>query len=188
MNDILLIDGLKARDKGVYDFIFNYYYSSLCTFSLQFINDSDAVEDIVQDFFVDLWNKSSGLQISGQNSLRRYLFASIKNKCLDVLKHNSVKSKHRKYVLAVTEQVNYNTEYYMAESELRNSYHSCLAKLPARCKEIFEYSRDQGLSNQEIADKLGLSKRTVELQISNALKILKKELAEFLPIMLLPFL
>jgi len=79
-------------------------------------------------------------------------------------------------------------EHYFAESELRLAIQSSQEKLPPRCREIFELSRLNGLSNQEISDKLGISKRTVELQISNSLKILRKELTEFLPFWLLVWL
>ena len=83
------------------------------------------------------------------------------------------------------ERDNNSTDQYFAESELRNAVQKSLGKFPPRCREIFELSRLNGFSNQEISDKLDISKRTVELQISNALKILRKELTEYLPLLLI---
>lgn len=186
MKDLLLIEGLKRRDKLVFDYIFNYYYSSLCAFSLQYLNDRNPVEDLVQDFFVSLWIEAPHLQIN--SSLKSYLFASIKNRCLDHQKHQIVTEKYRTFILFSSDNGNDSTDHYFAESELRIAIQKSLEKMAPRCREIFELSRNNGFSNQEISEKLGISKRTVELQISNSLKILKKELVEFLPLWLVIWL
>jgi RNA polymerase sigma-70 factor (ECF subfamily) len=186
LKDLIIIEGLERNDKVVFDYVFNYYYSSLCAFSMQYIDNRNSVEDLVQDFFVHLWLESPRLKI--KSSLRSYLFTSIKNRCLDYQKHHKIKEKYRTYLLFSSDIEDDSTEQFFAESELRQAIQTSLAKLPPRCREIFELSRLNGLSNQEIAEKLDLSKRTVELQISNSLKILRKELAEFLPFLLLALL
>ncbi len=163
----------------IFDYVFNYYYSSLCAFSMQFLCDRNAVEDLVQDFFVSLWMDSPRHTIN--SSLKSYLFAGVKNRCLDFRKHQGVIKKHQSFVLFSTKQEDNSTEHFLAESELRLVVENCVEKLAPRCREIFELSRLKGLTNHEIAVELGLSKRTVELQISNALKTLRKELAEYLP-------
>jgi len=186
LNDLLLIEGLQKRDKIVFDYIFNYYYSSLCVFSLQYLNDRNAVEDLVQDFFVFLWMEAPHIQI--KSSLKSYIFTAIKNRCLDIQKHQKVSEKYRTFILFSTDMNNSSTDQYFAESELREAIQKSLGKLSPRCREIFELSRIKGLTNMEIADQLGITKRTTELQISNSLKIMKKELAEFLPLCLFVFL
>lgn len=182
MNDLFLIEGLRKRDKLVFDYVFNYYYSSLCAFSRQYIPDRQVVEDHVQDFFVSLWIDASRLQI--KSSLKSYLFTSIKNKCLDYQKHQKVTEKYKTFVLFSTNDENNSTDQYFAETELRQIIQKSMDKLSPRCREIFEMSRFRSLSNQEISDQLSISKRTVELQISNSLKILRTELVEFLPSLL----
>ena len=79
-------------------------------------------------------------------------------------------------------------DYVLTGSELQAVVDKSLEKLPPRCREIFELSRFEGLKNQEIAEKLGLSKRTVELQVSNALKQLRTDLKDYLPLFLLMYL
>ena len=179
LKDQIIIEGLKRRDKVVFDYLFNYYYSSLCAFSTQYIDNRDAVEDLVQDFFVYLWVEAAQLNI--RSSLKSYLFTAVKNRCLDYQKHHNIIEKYRTFILFSTENGTDSTEHFFAESELRQAIQKSLLKLSPRCREIFESSRLNGLSNQEISDKFNISKRTVELQISNALKILRKELVEFLP-------
>lgn len=186
MKDNLLIEGLERREKVIFDYIFNYYYSSLCAFSSQYINNRNQVEDLVQDFFVSLWIDAPHLQI--KSSLKSYLFTAIKNRCLDFQKHQKVTEKYRKFILFSASADDDSTEHYFAESELRQAVQKSMEKLPPRCREIFEMSRVKGLSNQEISDQLNISKRTVELQISNSLKILRKELNEFLPVWLIIWL
>jgi len=183
LKDLLIIEGLKRREKVVFDYIFNFYYSSLCAFSLQYIDNRNSVEDLVQDFFVYLWIEAPRIQI--KSSLKSYLFTAIKNRCLDSQKHAKITEKYRTFIFFSTEAEDDSTEHFFAESELRQAIHNSMGKLPPRCREIFELSRLNGLSNQEISDKLGISKRTVELQISNSLKTLRRELAEFLPMWLL---
>lgn len=186
LKDLIIIEGLERNDKVVFDYVFNYYYSSLCAFSMQYIDSRNSVEDLVQDFFVYLWVEAPRLKI--KSSLKSYLFTAIKNRCLDYQKHHKIIEKYRTYLLFSSDKEDDSTEQFFAESELRQAIQTSLAKLPPRCREIFELSRLNGLSNQEIAEKLDLSKRTVELQVSNSLKILRKELAEFLPFWLLVLL
>ena len=186
MKDILLIEGIERRDKVIFDYIFNYYYSSLCAFSMQYIKDRNAVEDLVQDFFVSVWVEAPRLHI--ESSLKSYLFSGIKNRCLDYQKHLKVFEKYRAFILFASNDEDNSFDHYFAESELRQAIDKSMLKLPPRCREIFELSRHSGLSNQEISDKLEISKRTVELQISNALKILRKDLVEYLPIWLIVWL
>jgi len=186
LKENFLTEGLRKREKAVFDYIFNYYYSSLCAFSLQYLHDRDAAEDLVQDFFVSLWMEAPRLQI--KSSLKSYLFASVKNRCLDFQKHHKVLQKYRAFMLFNSENEDTSFDHYFAESELQLAIQKSLEKLPPRCREIFEMSRIKGLTNQEISDQLGIAKRTVELQISNSLKILRKELIEFLPLWLVVWL
>lgn len=186
MNETFQKQGLSDRNKVVFDFVFQYYYSGLCAYAELIIKDQSAVEDIVQELFVTIWVKGNQLKING--SLKNYFFSSVKNRCLDYLKHQKVKCKSVEILKLVNEQNKETPENWVVETELRDRIERSLQKLPPRCQEIFRMSRYEGFKNQEIADKLGLSKRTVELQISNALKVLRKDLKPFLPLLLLTFL
>ena len=186
LEEQFLKNGLHSKNKIVFDFVFHYYYSGLCAFAEKYVGHAKVVEDIVQDLFVALWIKSEQINIT--SSVRSYLFSSVKNRCFDYLKHQKVKSQSI-IKLKSSGNINHDTpENWLAESELQKILDSSLEKLPPRCREIFRLSRFKGLKNQEIANQLGLSKRTVELQISNALKALRKDLKPYLPAFLLIFL
>ncbi|SHF42070.1 RNA polymerase sigma-70 factor, ECF subfamily [Mariniphaga anaerophila] len=183
MEEQYLINGLQNRNKVVFDFIFHYYYSGLCAYCERITKSQQIAEDIVQDLFVTLWIKHEQIQIS--SSLKNYLFTAVKNRSLDHLRQEQKKAQklsiqHEKEELPV----NLSSGWF-AESELNSIIEESMAKLPPRCREIFKMSRFEDLKNQEIADKLGLSKRTVELQISTALKQLRNDLKNYLPLFLL---
>lgn len=153
---------------------------------MQYVESRDSVEDLVQDFFVHLWVEAPRLQI--RSSLKAYLFTSVKNRCLDYQKHKKITEKYHKFILFSGESREDFADHYFAESELHLIIRRSLSKLSPRCREIFELSRIDGLSNQEISEKLNISRQTVERQISTSLKVLKKDLAEFLPVWVLVWL
>jgi RNA polymerase sigma-70 factor (ECF subfamily) len=181
-----LIKGLLTRNKVVFDFIFHYYYSGLCAYCERITGNQQVAEDLVQELFVTLWIKCQQIKIT--SSLKNYLFTSVKNRSLDYLKRELRKTQKLEHIAEKQQLPENLSSVWFAEAEFQAVVEKCLTKLPPRCREIFELSRFEGLKNQEIADKLGLSKRTVELQVSNALKQLRSDLKNYLPLFLLMFL
>ncbi|MFA5328086.1 MAG: sigma-70 family RNA polymerase sigma factor, partial [Prolixibacteraceae bacterium] len=110
-------------------------------------------------------------------------FASVKNRAINHLKHVKIKKKFGVHVVDISTYEYSNWEF--SEPELVELIELGMQKLPPRCREIFILSRFEGKDNGKIAEMLGISKRTVELQISNALKILRTELKDYLPSMML---
>ena len=183
MDEKYLISGLKNKNKVTFDFVFNHYYSGLCAYARRWVDSPEIAEDLVQDFFVKLWINSSKLEIT--TSLKSYFFAAVKNKALDYLKHTRVADDYEKKIQQITSAKDESANWEFTESELTELIEKALQKLPPRCREIFILSRFEGKNNADIAELLGLSKRTVELQISNALKALRIELKDYLPAVLL---
>lgn len=183
MEENFLIQGLQTKNKIVFDFVFHYYYSGLCAYVEKIVGDSNTSEDIVQDLFFTLWIKYKHIQIS--SSLKNYLFTSVKNRSLDYLKKEKKKTQKVNSIAHLQNHAENLSTLWFAESELETLVEKSLNKLPRRCCEIFKLSRFKGLKNQKIAEQLGISKRTVELQVSNALKILRKDLIPHLPLFLL---
>lgn len=186
MDEKYLIDGLRSNNKVVFDFVFTYYYSGLCAYARRWVMEEDTAEDLVQDFFVHLWIEGHRLEIT--SSLKSYLFASIRNMSINYLKHNQVKQQYENYITDLDSESLQSTEWEFAEAELTELVKKAMKKLPPRCCEIFRLSRFEGKNNAAIAEMLGISKRTVELQISNALKILRTELKDYLPLVVLLWL
>jgi RNA polymerase sigma-70 factor (ECF subfamily) len=183
LEEKFLIQGLQTKNKIVFDFVFHYYYSGLCAYAEKIVGDTNTSEDIVQDLFFTLWVKYNQIQIS--SSLKSYLFTSVKNRSLDHLKKEKTKTQSVNSIALLQNHDENLSIFWFAESELETLVEKSLDKLPPRCREIFKLSRFEGLKNQYIAEKLGITKRTVELQISNALKILRKDLSPYLPLILI---
>ena len=179
MDEQILIKELKNRNKTVFDHLFITYYSGLCAFAFKYLGNRELAEDVVQDFFVSFWIEGPRLEI--KSALKAYLFTSVRNRCLDWHRHRNASEKYRKLILSKNRETDPEEEEMVTEPELRVAVYNALQKCSPRSREIFMLSRIDGLSNQQIADRLGLSKRTVELQISNALHTLKNVLSDFLP-------
>jgi len=183
INEKDLIVRLKAGDQTAFELLFHFYYPGLVMYSVQFTTDRMEAEEIVQDFFVRFWQKHQ--QILLTDSLKSYLFLSVKNGCLNYLKHKKVEEKYIRQMAELSNRhLAYDPDLYLA-SELQEKVKNVIDLLPEKCREIFIMSRIQGLKNEEIATNLNLSKRTVETQISKALKVLRIELKDYVGLMIL---
>ncbi len=172
-----LINRLINGDQTAFELLFHAYYPGLVVYASQFTFDKDEAEEIVQDFFVRFWQKHQSVQ--PYESLRNYFFSAIKNRCINYLKHKKIEDYYIKQLSGISENhLVYNQDLYSA-TELQEKIKNSISLLPERCREIFTMSRIQGLKNEEIAQQLTLSKRTVETQISHALKVLRVELKEY---------
>lgn len=176
--DKLILEHLKNSNQGVFELVFNYYYSGLVVFADQIIKDTPVSEDIVQSVFMKLWETRHSLEI---RSFRSYFIQCVKNSSIDHLRSQEVKNKYSQQI--DNTQVNLQEDLW-TKTELDELIHSAIDKLPPRCREIFRMSRIENLKTAEIAEKLKLSGRTVETQISKALKILRVELADYIALLI----
>ena len=177
----VLVQRIIKEDKTAFELLFKYYYPGLVVFASNIVVNKDEAEEIVQDFFVRLWENRKSIKPG--STLKNYLFTSIKNRSINFLKNAQVK----KHVIdelkkQIESELRYNPDIYV-DTELQKRLKIAFSKLPPRTAEIFTLSRFKGFSNDEIANNLGLSKRTVETQISNALKILRKELQGYMTLL-----
>ena len=180
--ELFLYQEMKRGKEYAFDFFFNYYYPGLCIYAQKTISiPAQEAKDLVQNVFVKFWNDREKTDI--RFSIRSYLFVSVKNKCLDLLRK---KTKNLK-VQEITNEHDATDESFdtYVLSELETLFNKSLEKLPQRCREVFELSRFHGLKNREIAAKLNLSEKTVENQVTKALHILKEELKDYLPLLAL---
>lgn len=181
-NELFLFEEMRRGKEYAFDFFFNYYYPGLCVYAQKMISLPEVeARDIVQDVFVKFWTDRVKLNI--QFSIRSYLFVSVKNKCLDVLRKKNRNIK----IQEISNDLNISDESFdtYVLSELESLFNKSLNKLPERCREIFELSRFHGLKNREIALRLNLSEKTVENQMTKAFHILKEELKDYLPLLVL---
>lgn len=162
---------LKNSDVSAFDQLFHKYYGYLCVYASKIIHDNDAAEEIVQDFFVKLWEKRDRLNI--ETSVNNYLFKSIKNLCINYLHHIQIKNKYVKTVAEGTEN-QVISDFDFPEPDLFEKIETSISSLPEKRQEIFRLSRQEGLKYHEIAEKLQISIKTVETQMGLAIKTLRE--------------
>jgi RNA polymerase sigma-70 factor (ECF subfamily) len=178
-----LIVRLKGGDQTAFELLFHYYYPGLVVYSAQFTADQDEAEEIVQDFFFRLWQKHH--QLIAGDSLKSLFFTSIRNSSFNFLKHKKIEERYLKELAAISgRHLAYDPDLYVL-SELQEKIRSSIETLPEQCRKIFVMNRIQGMKNEEIALELNLSKRTVETQISKALKVLKVQLKDYVTLLIL---
>ncbi|MBK7214173.1 MAG: RNA polymerase sigma-70 factor [Bacteroidales bacterium] len=174
----ILIGKLINSDQTAFTIIFKRYYEDLVRFSFGITRHQDSSEEIVQDVFLKLWENRSKLEI--HYSLKSYLLKSVQNKSIDNLRHASITNAYASIMLEHPVLFENDTENYVFFSELANNFQQAMEKIPAQYAEVFRMSRLESLNYQEIATKLGISVRTVEVRISKAISLLRNELKDFL--------
>ncbi len=168
-----ILNYLKQNNQKGIEYLFNDYFEMLCLRSIRVVKKREVAEDLVQDLFLEIWNKRETLNIT--SSIKSYLFRSIVNRSLNWLRAN--KQIFDEVDEGVTNRGDeYNVTHTMQKNELEDYITICIDELPEKCRLVFILSRFEELSYKEIANKLEISVKTVENQISKALKLLRSKM------------
>ena len=166
--------------------VFKSNFKNLHAYAYTIIKDDIMAEEIVQNVFCRLWEKKDSVQI--QSSLGAYLYRSVYHESLNYLKHLKVRSAYNSYAQSQFKNTSDKAEKKILLTDLENKLNQALSELPEQCRTIFQMSRFEELKYQEIADRLGLSVKTIENQMGKALRLLRLKLVDFLPAAILTFL
>ncbi len=172
MTEEQLITGLTKGDEKAFEQLFRAYFEPLVFFANKYLGSIDEAKDIVQEVMSSVYENRDSLHIN--QSLKSFLYTTVSNRSLNVLKHEEVKTRHHSIIKSQGSEL--DLEDLMETSELQARISKLMDELPEVCQRIFKMSRIDQKTNQEIADELQLSKRTVETQISKALKVLRNAL------------
>jgi len=173
-------------DPAVFEALFRAHYAALHRYACRMVDAADTAEEIVQSTFAKLWEGRETLSIAGSETA--YLYRAVHNRSLNHLEHQKVRRAHQAHALRQGEATDQNPEEAARLRTLETALDAALKRMPEGCRTVFQLSRFEDLKYREIADRLGLSVKTVEAQMSKALRILRTELAEFLPVLVLLFL
>ncbi len=175
LEDKALFELVKADNYQAFETIFRRYYADIVRFATSMVRDKTIGEEVGQEVFMYIWEKRH--QINLHSGLKSYLFSSTKNKSINYLKLELPKQQ----AMTDLEDIDGGYESPMSTDEhglIKIKIQNAIDTLPEKCRKIFVLSRYGGLTYQEIAEELELSIKTVENQISIALKKLKEQLSE----------
>lgn len=175
-----------------YDFeeIYVSYFSRMKYFALEYVLSEEDAENIVQDVFTELWERKAILTYD--INLIAFLFTSIKNRCIDLLRHRTVvqeavsqiQEEYQMTLRVKLASLELFDQSLFSEQEIEKIVTDIIDSLPEKCREIFIKSKIEGKRQKEIAEEMNISLKTVENQMNIAYKKIKVELRDYLPILL----
>ena len=157
-------------DKKSYQTLFNVLYPVMCLFARKFVNDYDDAEDIAQEVFIELWNQRA--KFESYDQIKAFLYLSIRNKCLNFIKHIDIKRKYAQTTLSDTDTF-FNE--FVIEAEVIQNLNNAINDLPGQQKQVILLSM-QGMKNEEIAQSMKISINTVKLYKKNAYQQLRTKI------------
>ncbi|SHG30879.1 RNA polymerase sigma factor [Pedobacter caeni] len=166
---------LKAGDQTAFSEIYNKYWAMLYTTCHKMLREESDAQDIVQDLFITLWTKRNELDF--KTSLSGYLYVTARHKVLNAIRKRKNSDKLIDVLASYIQAQDHSVLEQITEKELAIAIEKEIQNLPEKMREVFEYSRKAYLSNREIADKLGISDKTVKKQIGNAIKVIRLKLS-----------
>ena len=178
-NDFLL-SAVQRGDQKAFDTLFRRYYPMLCAYGHRFVELEDA-EEIVEDSLLWIWENRETLVI--ESSLNSYLFKMVYRRALNKLAHIDATQRADTRFYEEMQEMLQDTDYYQIE-ELAKRIEDAVAALPESYREAFVMHRFRDMSYKEIAEILGISPKTVDYRIQQALKQLRVDLKDYLPLLL----
>ncbi len=174
---------LINENEAVFEQLFKKHFRELHAYAFSLLKDWDVAEEIVQSLFLKLWEKNEWSHI--QTSIKSYLYKSVYHDSLNYIRRQKVQLKYQTSTAYAMKNDTDDAAGKLKMSELEQHLSQALSKLPEKCRAIFQLSRFQELKYQEIATQLDISIKTVETHMGKALRILRKEMKEFLPLIAL---
>lgn len=169
-----LVSLLKGGDEHAFTEIYQRYFHLLYSYTYKKLRDQDLAKDILHDFFAALWANHN--KIPEINNLPAYFFTGINRKLIDHFLHQKVAARYIDSFAAFLGNEEGKTDHLIREKQLMACIETEIQALPPRMREVFELSRKQHLSHKEIAERMEISEKTVDRQVSNALNILRSRL------------
>ncbi len=180
------LEKLKEGDSKAFESVFRSWYEPMVNFADEYISDTESAKNIVQNIFMQLWEKHA--LVDPDSNLKSYIYMATRNACLSHLRHLRVETAFFEKVKKNSEnlQLNYEALHELDIekidfSQLEKLIQDTIDALPERCREVFLLSRYEELKNKEIAEKLDITVKAVEANITRALTKLRENTRDYLP-------
>ena len=174
---------LRNGDETIFEEVFRSYYPALCRYARSILNEPEAAEEAVQQTFIAVWEKRENIHFSV--SLKAYLYRAVHNRCLNEIEKQKVRREYAADHMQQPETAAMPADAPQRQKELQTLIREAIDRLPEQCGKIFRLSRFEEMKYAEIAEHLGISVKTVENQMGKALRLMREELKEYLPVLLL---
>ena len=175
-SDNILVLRIRDNNKDAFKSLYDRYSRKLYYFSLRYIKNNEEAEELVQSVFINIWEHRGSL--SESMSVKNYIYRSAVNYIYNYLKKNAVRMRFIESEIQKGETLSNLTYEQVFFHDLERSVNSIVETLPSQQQKIFQLSRYEGLTHEEIAKKLDLSVRTVENQVFRALKVIRNKLKD----------
>jgi len=172
ISDAELALKIKAGEKNAYQELFERYAPRIFQFSLSYLKSQADAEELVQDVFLKIWEKREILDQS--KNIKSFIFKVAVNTIYDFIRHKNIENAYNDFARANFETTSNNTWHTVIFDEMQENLQKLVAQLPGQQQKIFQLSKEEGLTSEEIAVKLNLSKRTVENHLFRAVSFLKE--------------
>lgn len=169
---------IQSLDKANFEMLFRMHFSGLCFFAQKYVKDFEFAREIVQEAFLNLWEKRETIDMN--RPVKSYLSMMIHNKCTNHLRDTRKFDSTILNIENLLDSSEYEDTDQLVEEELKAKIDAAIMELPEKCRVIFQMNRYENLKYQEIADKLNISVKTVETQMSKALQHMRIRLAEYI--------
>jgi RNA polymerase sigma-70 factor (ECF subfamily) len=177
------IDGVKKGNPEAFRAFFDFYYPKLMALACRFV-DQYTAEDMVQEVFAVYWEQKQSIEAE---NILSYLFKSVQNKCLNFLKHQLVVEEYEALAYMAEARIaflNHTTDTndvfrQVVSQDIRGIVDNSVNKLPPKCAEAFRLCYYEDLPHKEIAERMGISHRTVESHVRQAIAFLREDLRNF---------
>ncbi len=177
--DKKLLSEIKNNRESAFDELFRKYYKNLTYFAIKIVKNRETAEEVVQDLLVNFWEKRH--QLEPTISLKAYLFRAVFNNCVH---YNKNEKRFEKTDVSFANDLSSDFENLLEQNELETRIYELIEQLPTECRKIFKLSRFEELKYKEIAAQLNISIKTVETQMSRALKFIRLNLGDYIKILI----
>lgn len=181
LSDSLLVKLLKIGDEASFREIYNRYWYILFNTAKRKLYSPEIAEELIQDIFTDLWARKESLEI---DHLKSYLFGALKFQVFNQIRSRLVQEAYEKYSLTNYSAHDRHTENLLAYEDLFNAIENAIKQLPEKTRSIFRLNRLENHSVKEISVLLHIPERTIEYHLTQALRLLRNYLKEFVSLSL----
>lgn len=172
MTDKILCIRLRKRDRAAFEIVYDRYWKRLFLYSYKILEDQLVCEDIVQEVFISLWERSGEAKIE---NLEAYLIKATRYQVIKAIR--GIKKLYGDSELLLHLSNDFSADIILEGREMSDHIDRCVEELPKRCQEVYRLSKVEDLSNREIAERLKISIRTVEAQLYKATRLIRKSIS-----------